>query len=176
MTLKCYYVKGGTRNIRIHLVGYGPETRKYTRLVNKLSLNDRVIFHGIKTGAELEKIYLSCDIGISGLASYKQHVDKSSSLKVREYLTHGLPIISGCREDVFDTCRDNEYYLEFPNDDSDIDMQIILDYYDKLIEKYGQEKKCLSRAIQSFALDHVDIVKTMQPICDCLDYLIRKQI
>src|SRR5699024_4581698 len=67
--IKCiyeYYKTGGLKEIEIHFVG---EFRKETKdLVEKLELNDKIVFHGKKYGEELNEIYNMADLGIGALS------------------------------------------------------------------------------------------------------------
>ncbi len=161
-SLASYYKNGGKRSIVLDMVGYGKECDKYKRLVGKWGLNEHVIFRGKQTGDDLKYYLEKADIGLSGFASYRQSIEVSSSLKVREYLAYGLPVVSGCREDVF---TDNtEFFLEFANDRSEVEMQRIIDFYDELVGKYSHMG--LKQQIREFAEKTIDMSVTLMPVID----------
>ena len=161
-----YYNSGGTRNIILHLVGDGSEKQYYEKLVQKYNLSQHVIFYGRKIGKELDEIYEKADIALSMFGLYKGGIEKISSLKANEYLAKGLPVVSGCREAVFEN-KQFEYYYEFENDASIIDMQKIIDFCDEIYGKKTKEE--VVREIRKFAFQQVDMGVTMNPL---LDYIV----
>lgn len=50
-------------------------------------------FHGRLEREEYQRILALCDFGIGPLALYRKGMDEASPLKVREYLSHGLPVL-----------------------------------------------------------------------------------
>lgn len=150
------------RVVIAHLVGDGPETAFYRELTEKYNLSSKVIFHGKMYGEELDRIYDMCDIGISSLGFYKINIQVSSALKSREYLAKGMPMINGNPTDVFEQ-YDCDFYKEFPNNDSFIDIDSVVSWYSTLLEKYGTTEK-LSIAIRQYALEHIDNSITIKPI------------
>lgn len=158
------YNGGGKRQIEFHMVGYGNETNYYEELVKKCQLEKRVFFHGRKTGEELDQLYDMADIAVGSLGFYKIKAEKSSNLKIREYLAKGLPIVSGCREDVFDNA-DVDFYYQFPNDDSPIDMEQIINFYDKLY-RCGKKREDVNAQIREYGNQTVDMKIVMKPVVD----------
>ncbi len=159
-----YYKQKHARDYILHFVGDGRPLKLYRRLVERSGLEKYVVFHGRKEGDELEAIYRDMDIGLGSFADYRNGVFLSSALKIREYLAHGLPIVSGIKEDVFD--GDEEFYLQFPNNASIIDFERIDIFYQGLTLEYD---RCdLRNRIWHFAKENVDIQKTMAPIIDFL--------
>lgn len=161
-----YYEKGGKRNIILNMVGYGTELEKYRHLTKRLGMEEHVVFHGKKSGTELASFLNRADIGLDAFAAYRQGITISSSLKVREYLAYGLPVVSGCREDVFEDA-DGEFFLEFSDDDSDIDVERITEFYDDLHKKYPYGT--LKKHIREFAKENVDMDVTLQPVFEYIN-------
>lgn len=161
-----YYNNGGRRMIELHMVGYGGELSFYQNLVKKLHLESYVFFHGKKTRDELEQFYAMTDIALGVFGAYKNKIFKISALKTREYLAYGLPIISGCREDVFDNSNVDFYYV-FPNEDSPIDMEKVICFYDQLY-KSDENRQDVANRIRDFANETIDMKITMGPIIDYL--------
>lgn len=162
-----YYFNNPSRVIEIHIVGEGTELNYYKNLVAQYHLENYVIFYGRKIGAELDQIYNNMDIALGPFGAYKRRIFKSSSLKIREYLAKGLPIISGCREDVFDDTPDYPFYLQMPNDNSLIDMRDILCFYD-CIYCGNITRQTVHDKIREFAKIKVDMGITMKPIIEYL--------
>lgn len=157
-----YYSQGGKRNIVFHIVGEGRNKKKYMDLVSELELDTRVIFYGEKQGEELDSIYEKADIGIGTLGWYTVGVfNTSGALKLREYAAKGLPIISGTKEEIFQS-KIGEYYFEVPNDDTDIQMDNIVNFYDSV---YGKNKKQdVHRTIRNFTIDNWSMENTLSPL------------
>lgn len=124
-----YYQNGGERNIIFHIVGDGPEKKRYTDMVKKYNLEAHVVFYGTKYGEELDKLYDLADAGLAAFGSYKEGVDKLCTIKVREYFAKGLPVVLGCEDNLF-LGEARQYGLILPNDSSAIDISKILSFLD----------------------------------------------
>jgi len=163
-----YYKRNDiARKVLVHFVGAGgEEIEKYKTLVEKYSLGEYVVFHGKKFGEELIHMYDITDIGLGSFGMYKVGVAISSGLKIREYLAHGMPVVSGCYEDVFENNKD--YYLSFENDSSVVDINRIISWYDELVSR-NQSKKSMREAIHRFARENVDIRVLMNPVVNYIN-------
>lgn len=159
--LKTYYENGGTREIFCHFVGDGPEKKNYEELTEKYGLQKHAKFYGMKGGKELDQIYDKADIGVCSLGCYKKSIYWSSELKAREYLAKGIPIVAGIEVDIFKTI-DKKFYLQFSNDDSEISMQKIIDFYDNI---YAFDTKGVAKEIRKMAQKYIDMEAVMQPVC-----------
>ncbi len=60
-----------------------------------------MIFHGYVTGKDLLKLYAQCHVGVGALALFRKNLYANSTLKVCEYIAHGLPVITGYTEMIF---------------------------------------------------------------------------
>lgn len=96
----------------------------------------------------------------------------SSELKSREFLAKGLPIISGVEIDIF-TNMNSPYYLQFPNDASDIDIVDIVNFYDKV---YCSSNKVVEvrKAIRCVAEENLSMPSTMSPITDYMKNSVKR--
>ncbi len=160
-----YYRNGGDRIIKLDMVGDGNEKEKYLKMAQDLSLEKNVSFHGRVVGKDLDNFYRRADIGLGSFALYKLGINRVSSLKIREYLAYGLPVISGCNDDVFEDVS-ADFYKGFSNDNSNVDFFEIVSFYDSLRNKYSRNE--LKSVVREFAKNHVDMSVTMKEI---LDYL-----
>lgn len=143
--LRSYYANGGKRNIKLHFAGDGPEKRHYEELSKENGIEEHVIFYGMLPYNRLMELYNNCDIGASSFGMYKINIDYGCTLKTREYLAKGLPIISGCRLDINDIEGLNEFVLNFPNNSSEVDFNKIVKFYDFLYR--GKDKEDITRMI-----------------------------
>lgn len=155
-----YYKSGGGKNIVIHMVGDGTDKSLYMQLAKDNGLNDHVIFYGKKHGEELNKIYDKADIALGTFGWYKKKNYFLSSLKSREYLSKGLPVVTGVVEDVL---QNHKYGLMFPNDPTPVDIAKILEWYDSLLSEY-EKKDSLVKEIRTFAKNTVDVSVVMAPV------------
>ena len=160
-----YRVNGGNRAIRLLFVGEGREVNKYKKLVQKYRLTNDVIFKGILNGEVLENIYNEADIGLGIFGMYKKNMDCSSALKTREYLCKGLPIVSGCKEDVL-IKYPNNFYLELENNSSPVDISKIIDFYDNLFGPFNsyESKQNVIKRVRNFAQMFTNMEKTFFPV------------
>ncbi len=160
--LKKYYKEGGKRKIFCHFVGDGPERVVYENIVRDCALSDNVKFYGMKGGEELDKIYDKIDIGVCSLGCYKKGIYWSSELKSREYLAKGIPIVAGIEIDIF-SMIDHNYFCQFPNDESSIDINQIVEFYDKI---YKQDCQKVAENIREMAEKYITMEAVFKPVCD----------
>ena len=137
--MKDYYARGGEREIELHMVGGraepGNELSRYKDLCEKYHLEKRIIFYGTQRGEELDKIYNKCNLAVDALGIYRKIGDPiMGTLKLREYLAKGLPVIIGYRTDAFEK-EDFPYYLQFENNSTPIDVCRIIEFYDNIYGK-----------------------------------------
>ncbi|MDH7446375.1 hypothetical protein [Aquimarina sp. 2201CG14-23] len=111
---------------------------------------DNLKFYGYLSLEKIKKIYQFCDVAIGSLSLYKAGVQESSTLKVREYLSNGLPVILGGFDVDMKGC---EYILELPNkrDNIHTNIPIIKEFVynwkernievEKVAKKLGYETK-----------------------------------
>lgn len=159
-----YDFKSGNR-IKVHFVGNGTELEHYKKLVKKYGLEESCVFYGEKYGEELEQIYSKADIGLGCFGFYKRKIYTSSALKTREYLMHGLPVVSGCREDIF-ARHHSKLFLEVPNDSSDVDISEIVSFYSALLSEYS--KDTIRNMAMDYCREYADMSKTLKPVIDYL--------
>ncbi len=62
--------------------------------------DDRIICHGTLPREKLVAIYQRSDVGLSSFALARKGMKQATSLKVREYLSFGVPVYSG-HQDIF---------------------------------------------------------------------------
>ena len=162
------YVENGGRRIRLHLVGEGPEEKKYHELVSQYRLNDYVFFYPFMSGQALDAIYNQADLTLVDFGAYKEDIYLTSALKSRESLAKGIPLVTGCKIDVCEKYP-FPYVLEFPNDASDVDIFEIERFYMEKIE--CRKRSEVIRDIREYAKKYVDMSVTMKPI---IDYFLEK--
>ncbi len=129
------YERKGKRNIEIHMVGGkdepGNELSNYKKLCKKYGLEEKIIFYGEKKGTELDEIYDCCNLAVGSLGMYRIGYQMATSLKIREYLAKGLPIIVGSKVDLFQN-ENFDYYIEFENNSTPINFFEIEKFFDRI--------------------------------------------
>lgn len=159
-----YYQHGGDRNIVFHVVGDGTTLPEYRKLVSELRLEEHVIFYGFKTKDEIDDIYDKADIAVESLGWHRSGVPMGTSIKTREYVAKGLPIIASSPMDIFPEGWKYAYYA--PIDDSYIDIFEVIDFYESI--RCDKEISDLANEIRQIAFERCDMTAMMKPIIDCL--------
>lgn len=157
--LSAYYKNNGKENIQINIVGDGRELDRYKRLIKEHQLENHIHLRGFLSGEELEQVYSNSDIALDAFGRYKTKNQASTSLKSREYLAKGLPIISGSKVDILDETV--PFYLEFPSDASIVDFNKVTEFYHKI---YRSSKNEVIETVRQYAYEHCDMSKTMENI------------
>ena len=160
-----YYEKGGKREVHFHLVGGGhaEEIERLKRIVKKHRIEEKVTFYGPKYGKELDAIYDKCDLAAECFGQHRKNVSGSSSLKSREYMAKGLPVITANNIDVLDGCPP-EYCFKCPADETPVDIDSVLNFFDIIYHKKTKEE--LAKEIRQFAEQICDMKITMKPVAD----------
>ena len=159
-----YNSSDAKRNVMFTLVGDGPVLKDYKKLVSDYHLEEKVKLLGRVEFSQLDQFYQNADIGIDSLARHRSGVTYNSSLKGKEYLAKGLPIVSGVKTDL-DNC-DLPFYYRVPSDDTPINIPSLIEWYDSMLE--NSSKKELSAAIFQYGLSHFTFEKTFKPVIDYL--------
>lgn len=161
--IKDYYQKNtGEYQVFLWLVGDGPEKKKYQKLVKRYRLEKYVKFFPTTTGAELDDLYDRCDLALGSFGLYKVgYKGPLGSLKTREFLAKGIPIVTGSPINVL---GDKLKYVKlFSNDSSAVDITEVIDYYEGL-KKTERDKMSVARKMRKIAYDQVNVDAVMAPI------------
>ncbi len=119
---------------------------------------DYIVEGGYLTGVELDTIFNQIHIGVSGIQVYLKNFKEATSLKIREYIARGLPFIYAYTDP--DLNEDSkEFALEFPNDDSLIDMEKVIEFAKKALED-----KELPQKMRKYAEEHLDYEVKMKKL------------
>ena len=152
-----YKKNGGKEKIKFHIVGEGSETPKLKKIVEEnIELQDIVIFHGFKSGEELDEVYNNSDIALGSLGFYRSGLKKGSTLKMREYCAKGLPFVVGYDDTSFS--KDLPFYYQVSNDESLLDIEKIIEWYKNL--------KVTPKEIRKYAEDNLSWDKQMKKVID----------
>jgi len=157
-----YKEKEIAKKVYAHFVGNGPEMDHYNILVKQYNLSGYVIFYGPLFGEKLTEVFKKTDIAVCSLGCHRKGIYLTSELKSREYLARGMPMVSSTKIDILPL--DFKFCLYVPEDDSPVNIQLIIDYYQNLIKE--QTVYEMVREIRTFAEENCDISKTMQPVIE----------
>lgn len=163
--LRTYY-SGGKPDfqVKLRLVGDGPEKARYQDLVKKYRLGEYVSFYPTLNGKELDDLYNESDIALVSFGMYKLgFYGRLCALKSRECLAKGMPLITGCTIDVLP--ESYPYAKVFANDESPVDIGEVVGFY-KQVRSMTDSKRELSDKIRQFAAEHVSMEAVMKPVVE----------
>lgn len=157
-----YYQKNGEYDIRLKVIGSGPEEQNYMDLVEKYKLNSKVEFVGQIEIGEIDRLngqYALADIAVSSLGGYKKELNEWAPIKGAEYCAKGIPFICGYRDPRFPAGW--KYMMRVPNDSSPIDMESVIDFYENVTssEDYKEE-------MRDYAMNYLTWTHIMDPVID----------
>ena len=158
-----YYANGGKREIIFHMVGDGASLQEYKEIIEQYAISDKVIIYGNKSGKNLDDIYDKCSIAVASLGLHRINLFLASTLKTREYGAKGLPIITSTKIDYIPD--DYKYQLKFSEDESAINMEQVIDFFDRIYQTEGDFEK-VNKEIREFAEKKCDISITMRPVVE----------
>lgn len=125
-----YKKNNGKEKIKFYIVGEGTETPKLKKIVDdNVELQDIVVFHGFKSGEELDEIYNNSDIALGSLGRFRSGLDVIKTLKNREYCAKGLPMIYSETDLDFE---EQSFIYKVSHNESLIDIEKIIEWYKNL--------------------------------------------
>lgn len=148
------------KQIKLHIVGNGPEKSTLQQQVKDLGLDSHVVFHGFMKGKELAALLKQCQLAVGSLGMHRIKVanGETSPLKVREYTAMGIPFIYAYQDRIL--ANDFDFGLKLPADESPIDIAQIRAFYDDLIVHHPD----FSQKMRLFAETNFGWEKLMQPV------------
>lgn len=152
-------------NICLHIVGEGKDISNLKKLVDNLHLSKQVIFHGFKTGEELDSLFNSCYVAVGSLGLHRIGLNESSTLKVREYCARGIPYIITCGDPDFPD--DFPYIFRVPPDESPIDIESVIHFAQKVCSEPDHSQK-----MRKYAEENLDWSIKMKKLKGFLESLI----
>lgn len=156
-----YYSNGGERNIIFSIVGEGSQSQYYKRITDECQMNKHVFFCGKLEGEKLDELYDNSDIAVGSLGFYKAGLQSGAPIKLREYCARGIPFIYGYDDISFSD--DNYFGLQVSNDETPIDMQDIIRFYDEIYD--GRD---FIKDMREYAMAKLTWDKILQPVVEYL--------
>ena len=154
----------GDITIILHIVGDGPELSNLKSLTTDLNLEDRVIFHGFKSGTELDAMFDQCHIALDALAAFRKNLNELSTLKAREYCARGIPFLMASKDADFPESWD--YIQMVPATEDPIDMELVIAFADRVLADHDHPQK-----MHEYAKDHLDWLAKMKVMKEFLETL-----
>ncbi len=126
--LEQYYRSHPDTEVTFHVVGEGYQgyDRKLAEQAAAAGISDHVVFHGNKSGTELDEMFELADIGIASLGRHRSGITHIKTLKNREYAARGIPFVYSETDDDFETMP---YILKAPADETPLDIRRVVDFY-----------------------------------------------
>jgi len=154
----------GTSELYLHIVGNGHELPNLKSLTKELHLEDHVIFHGFKSGTELDAMFDECHIALDALAGFRKNLNELSTLKAREYCARGIPFLMASKDADFPESWD--YIQMVPATEDPIDMELVIAFADRVLADYDHPQK-----MHEYAKDHLDWLAKMKVLKEFLEKL-----
>lgn len=165
--LQNYYNNGGNSKVYFHIVGEGNAVVDLKQVTKSTGMSDYVFFYGARFGQELDEVYDKANIAVSGLRYSRFGITTVSSLKSREYMAKGLPIITEGRIDVIH--KDEKYVYSVSQGESPVDISKVVEWYNTLLEDSNNDEHVLAKKLRQIAMERCDIRNTMQKVIDLFD-------
>lgn len=146
-----YYRDRREKKVIFHIVGDGVEYEQYKHLTKQLLLQDVVVFYGKMDGEALDYAVSGMDIGLMSLGFNKINLKGTTPLRLAEYSTRGLPFIYAF--EMYAIPDDWPYALKLKTDDSDVDIQEIIEWYYRLKNELPNFRRDIRNFAKSLSWD-----------------------
>lgn len=138
-----------TREVYIDMVGTGRCEQEWKELAEELNVSKYVLFHGYKSGKDLDELFDNADIAVATLALHRNGISKGAVLKLREYCARGIPfILAGVDIGLDDGC---EFSLAIPENEDAVNFNEIIYFFEELNKKGIASKDIRDYAEKKFA-------------------------
>ena len=152
--LKSY---NGSFEFKLYVLGKKIDFEK--NLAEELNiLNTNVYFPGFKVGTELDLFLNEIHLGVSQFGIHRKGLKSNSTIKSREYIARGIPFIFGHQDPDMNEMS-KEFALEFPNNDSLIDIEKVIEFAKKTLQY-----KELPQKMRKYAEEHLDYEVKMKQL------------
>lgn len=149
------YGHHGEYKVYLHIVGE-EQTPGVCELLHNLTkkyyLQERVKFYGFKSGKALDELFDRSHIAVGSLGLHRINLKYGSTIKEQEYCARGLPFINAFENTAFNL--EYQYKLTFPGDETPIEIEKIISFYQKLIKDRDFKTKIRQYAENHLTWDH----------------------
>lgn len=157
-----YQSKSVNHKVRLHIVGDGEELEYYKSLVKDFHIERHVFFYGLLQSKELDEVYDIADIAVDALGRHRVGVKYNSSIKGKEYLAKGLPIVSGVETEL-DGDENCPFYYRVISDETLVNIKEIVIFYKKLCGRYINKEDMIFE-IRNYAKKNFDMEVTFNKV------------
>lgn len=141
----------GDKNVELYIIGAGEYKQSLKDLVRKLDLKESVLFIEPKMSDELDLFFDHCHVAVGSLGIHRINMLIASTLKVREYLSRGMPFILSYKDTDLNDPEIKPFTLKVPSDDSPIDIEEVIKFVEKVYNLEDHPNK-----IRNYALRTID--------------------
>ena len=127
-SLKAYVLTSAAIKIRVHFIG--KMIAKVIEMVEIENLEHDIIFHDEKDALEIATFLNDIHVCVGTLGHHRKNIQLDSSLKNREYAFSGMPMILKTPD--LDFPKELFFVKYFPDDDSLLNLNEVVDFYNKL--------------------------------------------
>jgi len=123
----------GKQDFELYFIGdFSAEQKEH---IEKSAVLNRVKLIAHTTADKLTALLEVCDFAFGTMALHKKNLTEAVPLKVRESLARGFPLVKAYADpDLDDKVELKPFILNFPDDESSVDFNIIADFISKLNE------------------------------------------
>jgi glycosyltransferase involved in cell wall biosynthesis len=164
-----YYKTNPEKEVFYHCVGEGSDLENLKTLVRELSLEKYVIFHGTKTGEDLDKVVDECDIAFGSLGFHRTGLTGGSPLKAREYCARGIPFVIAYED--WDFPKNFPFVYRIPKDDTPVDVSQVIKWYENLIKEHPN----YSIEMRKYAEENLSWDAKMKPVIEKIKELAKEK-
>ena len=150
--------------IVLHIVGDGSDLPHLKELTAELNQQDNVIYHGFKSGKELDEMFDMCHIAIGSLAGFRVGLNELSSLKSREYCARGIPFLMASKDADFP--EGFNWVHMVPAEEQPINMNTVISFANHVMADPEHPQK-----MRRYAEEHLDWLAKMKVLKEFLESL-----
>lgn len=103
-------------DLRLWIISADSGNTELEQKAKDLNVTSQIHWWGHKDGEELQTLLSASDIGIGSLALYRKRLCEAQPLKVRHYLSVGLPTIIGYKDTLLESNSIGVFYAQSPEE------------------------------------------------------------
>lgn len=138
----------GDKQIKLHLVGNFDALTN--RLAKQVTNPHEVIFYGFLSREEIDVVKNKCHVSIGSLALHRIPLKQGSVLKVREYLSSGMPTVIGYEDEDIANSPLKKYVYQIPANDSPVNFNKLFTFASEIFQQKKFVAEIREQARQRF--------------------------
>lgn len=156
----------GNLNIKLHVVGSGLAMPEIKQLVRELDMYQQVKIYNRLFGEDMDKLYNQCHIAAGTLGIHRKKMREGVTLKVREYVSRGIPFFLSDYDPDLQNDEIRPYYLPVAGDESRVNISEVVNFARKVLKDNEHPQK-----MRNYALHNLDMSVKMKNLEKVLDNL-----